>query len=973
VVNLVENSSTLVSGTQLAADNDTNLIYVNGEVISYSACALSGQNEYTLSGYIRRGQFGTKINSHPAGSLVMRLDGSIARYTYDAGWQGKQVWFKFQPVNSFGNSATPLSQLTSVALTLSDTSGGAVDASTGLVVTGSSDTAGFGLTGKWWRGGAPFGGGELNTVPLFTTKDTTINYYLPASDGLIYNFANTTTPTDPPDGLGWHNTYVRWTGYLLAPTTGNFIIGTNNDDGCNLYVDGVNLFNDLGNPHEANHTDQQYYASGTVHLTAGELYPIVIEYYNGAGAGCLQLLWTLPNTSTPTLINMSAAYQHASSLSYSNGQTADQAQGLAHAGASESVVANGTFILGNDQGWSYITSTARTGLGSYDSANRRIVLAGALLESAATQSFQVVPGQKYRVTFDLAADNGTAASVYMRVTYSDTYSLNIPEGGGFQTDFFSGGTISTARSTYTYDWTSPAGVSNASLIVYNWTGGTSSIEIYGITCTPYGATNQWGADVTGLNTANNTNNVGDRSADDVANTVLAGGGIDYFSEHNVSFPQTGANLIHTGSFENGSSGAWGLTVVAISGESFTRAAAKTARDDYENGNVLPVTQGQILYVSAWLNTQNSASTRAGLGVHITGPGVGEEWLTGASLDGGQNWTLCEGFVVIPQGYISATPWLQLDYDGDGSQTMMSADLYIGTTPTGGYAISTPFKRQGGIIQTASEGIFNANLTDSTISVWSVGESLPFPDGSFIDVPATGSSGAPAWTFTGLEANTDYYFSGYYTIKTNSVHVIMSDVSGGKAPPSPTQTIQTINGDGNIGLWVGFSFSTTSPGGSGGGIVGPPPTCPAEDQLMETLKEGFIPAGDIAVGMHVRDAEDAEGDGWNLVHDAWSEEGLLHHITVSLDGVEETYHIDLHHRWLAPGGDSLADIYSENWLLSESLSVGDGVQGSDGRVYQVSAISEPHMGRYRKIVCERHRMRLGKLIGHNWSTSIPVQV
>src|SRR5215469_16130488 len=107
----------------------------------------------------------------------MRLDGSIIKYTYDPTWQGKTVYFKFQPVNNFGNNPVPLSSLSSVAFTIGDTNSGAIDASTGLVTTGAPDLGG--LIGKWWRptSGIPSGGGDLTGVaPFYTTKDSPLNY-----------------------------------------------------------------------------------------------------------------------------------------------------------------------------------------------------------------------------------------------------------------------------------------------------------------------------------------------------------------------------------------------------------------------------------------------------------------------------------------------------------------------------------------------------------------------------------------------------------------------------------------------------------------------------------------------------------------------------------------------------------------------------------------------------------------------------
>jgi hypothetical protein len=136
-VQLAENCAALASGTTSAADNDTMLAYVDGEVISYSAAAVTGQNTYTLSGYIRRGQLGTPISSHAAGSLFLRLDGSIFKYTYDPLWQGKTIYLKFQAVNSFGNNPQPLSNLSAVSFTIGSTNSGAVDAATGLLMTGT--------------------------------------------------------------------------------------------------------------------------------------------------------------------------------------------------------------------------------------------------------------------------------------------------------------------------------------------------------------------------------------------------------------------------------------------------------------------------------------------------------------------------------------------------------------------------------------------------------------------------------------------------------------------------------------------------------------------------------------------------------------------------------------------------------------------------------------------------------------------
>jgi hypothetical protein len=133
IVQLAENCPPLTAGTTTAADNDTMMCWVDGEVISYSAAALTAQNTYTLGTYIRRGQMGTPISSHAAGSDFLRLDSSVYRYQYDPTWEGKTVYFKFQAVNSFGNNAQPLSNLTATTFTIGTGNTATVDASTGLV------------------------------------------------------------------------------------------------------------------------------------------------------------------------------------------------------------------------------------------------------------------------------------------------------------------------------------------------------------------------------------------------------------------------------------------------------------------------------------------------------------------------------------------------------------------------------------------------------------------------------------------------------------------------------------------------------------------------------------------------------------------------------------------------------------------------------------------------------------------------
>lgn len=131
VADLILNSLPLESGTTANADAAATLCYVDGECLSYSACACTGVDQYTMGGYLRRGQMGTAIGSHAAGSQFLRLDDTVLKYSPDPSWAGKTIYLKFQSVNSYGNSAQDLSTLTPVEFTVGAAKSGAV------VVTGA--------------------------------------------------------------------------------------------------------------------------------------------------------------------------------------------------------------------------------------------------------------------------------------------------------------------------------------------------------------------------------------------------------------------------------------------------------------------------------------------------------------------------------------------------------------------------------------------------------------------------------------------------------------------------------------------------------------------------------------------------------------------------------------------------------------------------------------------------------------------
>ena len=81
---------------------------------------------------------------------------------------------------------------------------------------------------------------------------------------------------------------VRWTGWVQPRTTGAYTFFTLSDDGVRLWVNNQLLIN--------NWTDHgPTEDSGTISLSAGELYVVKLEYYEKGGAATINLSWSGPN------------------------------------------------------------------------------------------------------------------------------------------------------------------------------------------------------------------------------------------------------------------------------------------------------------------------------------------------------------------------------------------------------------------------------------------------------------------------------------------------------------------------------------------------------------------------------------------------------------------------------------------------------------------------------------------------------
>lgn len=88
----------------------------------------------------------------------------------------------------------------------------------------------------------------------------------------------------PDPGIGADTFSARWTGFVQPRFSGVYTFTTTSDDGVRLFINGqpvVNAYFDQG-PTEH---------SGTITLSAGQLYPVLLEYYENGGGAVMKLEW----------------------------------------------------------------------------------------------------------------------------------------------------------------------------------------------------------------------------------------------------------------------------------------------------------------------------------------------------------------------------------------------------------------------------------------------------------------------------------------------------------------------------------------------------------------------------------------------------------------------------------------------------------------------------------------------------------
>jgi hypothetical protein len=149
-------------------------------------------------------------------------------------------------------------------------------------------------------------------------------------------------------------------------------------------------------------------------------------------------------------------------------------------------------------------------------------------------------------------------------------------------------------------------------------------------------------------------------------------------------------------------------------------------------------------------------------------------------------------------------------------------LYI---TNGVYTTSKGLVQQGSITNLAEGGdgsVLSYTANNSSIVMSWVAFYIYAPDGNVYTCPA-GSK-----TFSSLAASTKYYFCAYYHLVSNALVVS----STGTVASTLQFQAQTVQGDGNVGVCIDFTCSTTgssgqsggtSPGGGGGRVCFSPNT------------------------------------------------------------------------------------------------------------------------------------------------------
>jgi hypothetical protein len=250
---------------------------------------------------------------------------------------------------------------------------------------------------------------------------------------------------------------------------------------------------------------------------------------HGAMSSSVQGIITASTSTTPAYLSASATVQGttttlaaitpiATLMPSQAGADVTAQQAIVYTGSSESIVPNGTFILDNTQGWVLSGATYSLGGGPGAWSDAILIYASNLGENfAATPVFSVVGGATYMITVTGFYGGVTVSpNPVMRVNYgsASTGLQGWASSSSYTTIYLP--FAYNFENNYSFEWVCPGGLFASIQICSNGTTG-GDIYLEGVTCVPYGATGQWGADVTSLNQSATTASLSNQSLDTLSN------------------------------------------------------------------------------------------------------------------------------------------------------------------------------------------------------------------------------------------------------------------------------------------------------------------------------------------------------------------------------------------------------------------------------------------------------------------------
>ena len=204
------------------------------------------------------------------------------------------------------------------------------------------------------------------------------------------------------------------------------------------------------------------------------------------------------------------------------------------------------------------------------------------------------------------------------------------------------------------------------------------------------------------------------------------------------------------------------------------------------------------------------------------------------------------------------------------------------------------------------------------------------DGSSYTTPATTST-----VFGGLTSGTVYYTNITY----DNVTGVVSFSTPQSTIPAPSQYVSALL-DHITAIYIAYQATPTT-GGSGGATAPGLPSkgCPGTQQLIETRERGFVKAGTLEIGEHLRDPF----DGWNRIESISIEPTILWEIETASNVVRSVREVGFgnfaaitceHHRYVLPPKAIVNDTHrvmleSGAWRFVRDLRCGDQIMPLDG--------------------------------------------